>query len=198
MSHKPGNPPDVQVEVPDYGPPRPAEMRDVGYGGFGTKRYLEGYAAKILGDLTLMAELYNGHKIRIFIVDMSGRCENCTNLATGEKLISNCPVCHGTGYKNSWKSIGDFWCLVDFGATFDIATPYGNTENPNGNKETAIVLGAPLLPDQSLIIFMENKEVYKIYDVKPHIVAMRGDVIAQMARCSRITPGSPEYKLIDW
>lgn len=200
LAYKPGDtrPPEFDVRVPDYGPSRPAEMANIGYAGFGNKRYLEGYAAKILGDLTLVAELYNGHKIAIFMVDTTTRCPKCTNLATGEKLVSNCPVCQGTGYASKWKNIGDYWCLVDFGPTFDMATPYGNTENPNGNKESVIVLGAPLLLDQSLIIFRENREIYKIYDVKPHIIAMRGDVIAQIARCSRLTPGLPEYKLIDW
>ncbi len=187
-----------QSNIPDYGPSRPAEMGKVGYQGFTNKNYLKGHANKILRDLCLVARLYNGHESVIFIVDTSERCPKCTNLATGEKLVSSCPLCGGTGYSNKWKKLGSFWTLVDFGPTFDMATPYGNTENPNGNKDSIIVLGAPILPDQTLIIFKENREVYKVYDVKPHIVALRGDVIAQIARASRLSPGNPEYKLIDW
>ena len=186
------------LQIPAYGPSRPAEMGNVGYQGFSNKNYLKGYAGKILKDMTLVARMYNGHEVMVFTVDRTERCPKCVNLATGEKLSSNCPVCKGTGFANRWSKLGSFWALVDFGPAFDMATPYGNTENPNGNKESVIVLGAPLLPDQSLIIFRENKEIYKIYDVKPHIVAMRGDVIAQIARASRLTPGSQEYGLIDW
>ena len=72
------------------------------------------------------------------------------------------------------------------------------TENPNGTKESVIILGAPLLFDGTVFFYDETKECAKIYNVEPHIVAMRGSVIAQIAQVSRITPGSEEYKLIDW
>ena len=182
----------------DYGPTRPPELSEVGYGSFKNKAYLKKYAHKILRDLIRMARMYNGHEVRIFDVDKHERCPKCTNTATGERLITNCPVCHGTGYKDSWKCLGDFWTYMDFGPQYVMATPYGNTENPNGNKTGIIILGAPLLKDQTVIIFKENKEAYKIYDVMPHIVAMRGDVIAQIAQSTRLTPGSEEYKLVDW
>lgn len=185
-------------KIVPFGPSRPEEISAVGYNLFTNKKYLEGYSGKILGDLCLVASLYNGHMATLFSVDKSERCSKCTNLATGEKLLSQCPVCHGTGYVNNWKSIGNFWVLVDFGPMYHMDTPNGNTENPGGNKESIIVLGAPLLGDQDLIAFRESKEIYKIYDVEPHIVAMRGDVIAQIARASRLTPGVEEYKLITW
>ena len=181
-----------------YGPERPADISHVGYELFENKNYLKGYSRKILSDLILMAKLYNGHEVRVFVVDKNDRCPKCTNRLTGEKLLSNCPVCHGTGYRNSWKSIGDYWCYMDFGPDYNMATQYGNTESPNGTKESLILLGAPVLTDQAIIIFKESREVYKIYDVEPHIVAMRGDVIAQIAQGTRLTPGSEEYKLITW
>jgi hypothetical protein len=181
-----------------YGPVRPEEEAAVGYGLFSNKKYLSGHAGKILKDLILMARLYNGHEVRIFGVATAERCPKCTNIATGERLVTNCPVCHGTGYKDSWTCIGDFWTYMDFGPTYRMATPYGNTENPNGTKTGIVILGAPLLKDQTVVIFKESREVYKIYDVEPHIVAMRGDVIAQVANATRVTPGSEEYGLITW
>lgn len=180
------------------GPARPPEVSGVGYNLFTNKKYLEGYSQKILGDLCLVTSLYNGHLVTIFKVDKQTRCPRCTNLATGEKLLSQCPDCHGTGYANSWVSPGDFWAQVDFGPMYHMDTPNGNTENPGGNKQAIIVFGAPLLNDQDLIAFRESREIYKIYDVEPHIVAMRGDVIAQIAQATRLTPGLPEYKLITW
>ncbi len=191
------NPEHFENGVP-YGPVRPEELGNRGYQGFTNKRYLEGYSRKILHDFVLVAKLYNGREVRLFAVDKSRRCSVCTNLATGEKLLSNCPVCHGTGYADSWKSLGDFQAYVDFRPASNIATQYGNTENPNGFKETIVIWGAPLLQDQSLIIFKETREVYKIYDVLPQLIAVRGDVIAQVTQASRLSPGGPEYKLIDW
>ena len=194
LSYDPQSP----AEPLSYGPQRPAELGNVGYKHFTNKKYLKGYAHKILVDLTKVARMYNGHEARIFGVAKKTRCPTCTNMATGERLMTNCPTCHGTGYQDSWDLIGDFWTYVDFGPNYKMATPYGNTENPNGVKTGIIILGAPLLKDQSLLIFKESKEIFKIYDVEPHIVAMRGDVISQVAQSTRLTPGSIEYKLIDW
>lgn len=136
--------------------------------------------------------------MRVFEPSDGGRCPTCTNAVTGERLITDCPDCRGSGRRHSWKRVGDFWTYVDFSPTYRMATPNGNVENPGGAKDTIIVLGAPLLRDQTLLIFIESREVYKIYDVEPHIVAMRGEVIAQAAEASRLTPGGPEYALIDW
>jgi len=179
-----------------YGPERP--HYDCGYHLFSTPRSLTGYAGKILRDLIKVARLYNGREARIFLLEKGERCTRCTNLATGERLMTNCPVCRGTGHVQAWKYINKFWTLIDFGPGYDIATRGGNTENPNGIKEQIIIFGAPTIEDQSLIIFEESRTVYKVYDVMPHIVAMRGSVIAQMASCSRLTPGREEYKLITW
>lgn len=180
----------------EYGPSRPAP--DSGYHLFSTPKALTGYSGKILADLVKIARLYNGREARLFRVVKGHRCGVCTNLATGERLLTNCTVCRGTGYVEAWEYVGNFWTLIDFGPRYEMAARGGNTENPNGVKEQIIILGAPLMKDQALVIFEESREVYKLYDVEPHIVAMRGDVIAQIAGCSRLTPGCEEYKLITW
>lgn len=181
---------------PQYGPSR--DDPTCGYSLFSTPKALTGYSGKILKDLTKWARLYSGREVRIFAVTQGERCPRCTNTITGERLLSNCPQCNGTGYVDKWERIGDFWTFIDFGPRYQMATQFGNTENPNGVKEQIIILGAPLLKDQSIVIFKESREVYKIYDILPHIVAMRGDVVAQIASTTRLTPGVPEYGLIDW
>lgn len=179
-----------------FGPER--EAVPFNYGHHTNYNYLKGYSKKILKDLIKTARMYNGQHASIYKVAGGERCTKCTNLVTGERLLTNCPVCHGTGFLKNWEYLGDFWTLVDFGPGYRIATPLGNTENPNGTKEQIIILGAPILEDQALIIFEETQEVFKIYDVEPHIVAMRGDVIAQIASAAAVTYGSEEYKLTKW
>lgn len=194
----PEEPSAAQNHAVPFGPERPAELGNVGYQGFSQKRYLEGHAHKILYDLTRTARLYNGHHTRFFVVDNRERCPKCTNQATGERLLTKCSLCHGTGYVKNWKKIGDFWVLMDFGPAYQIATPYGNTENPSGTKTQMMVLGAPILPDQTIAVFKETKEAWKLYDTLPHLIAMRGEVLIQIAQVTRLTPGSEEYKVIDW
>ena len=179
-----------------FGPER--EQVPFNYSHHTNYKYLTGYSNKILKDLIKIARMYNGQLAEIYKVSSGERCPACTNSVTGERLVTNCKVCHGTGYLKSWTYLGDFWTLVDFGPGYRIATPAGNTENPNGTKEQITILGAPILEDQALIIFKETQEVYKIYDVEPHVVAMRGDVIAQIATAAAVTYGSEEYKLTKW
>ena len=179
-----------------FGPER--EQVPFNYSHHTNYKYLTGYSNKILKDLIKLARMYNGQLAEIYKVSGGERCPACTNSVTGERLVTNCKVCHGTGYLKNWTYLGDFWTLVDFGPGYRIASPVGNTENPNGTKEQITILGAPILEDQALIIFKETQEVYKIYDVEPHIVAMRGDVIAQIATAAAVTYGSEEYKLTKW
>lgn len=180
-----------------YGPERPFEDHD--YANFRKPQYLRGFSKKIKHDLTRVARLYNGHRVRIFSPHKQGeRCPECTNLITGERLVSNCPVCQGTGFKNGWLPLGRFWCFVDFGPRYDMATEYGNMDTQPGGKDAITVVGAPELHDQDLIIFEETRDVYKIYNVEPHIVAMLGDIVTQICQASPISYGQAEYKLIDW
>lgn len=168
------------------------------YNKFSTKKYLTGHASKILRDLTKAARMYNGRLVHIFKPGEGGRCTNCTNAITGEIVMTNCPVCFGTGKAGSWINVGEFWSYVDFGPTYNVTSELGNAENPSGIKDQFIILGAPILQDQYLVITHETRKVYKIYDVEPHIVAMQGTVIAQMAQCSPLAAGSQEYRLITW
>ena len=179
-----------------YGPSRPEP--DVGYKKFTNYKYLHGYSQKIIRDLAKVARMYNGREIKLYKEAGGDRCPVCTNLATGERILSNCKVCGGTGYTNKWAYVGNFYAYVDFGPVYAVGTPMGNTENPNGTRENIVIVGAPLVKDQGLVIFVESKEVYKVYDAEPHLVAMRGDVVTQIAGSTRLTPGAPEYKLIDW
>lgn len=179
-----------------YGPERPRENYD--YDRFSTPEYLTGHARKILMDLVRVARMYNGRLIRIYVPDPSERCPECTNLITGERLLTICPRCQGTGFVRGYRKVGEFWSYVDFGPGYRVGTDFGNSENPNGTKESVIILGAPMLYDGTVFFYDESKEGAKIYNIEPHVIAMRGAVIAQIAQVSRITPGSEEYKLIDW
>ena len=178
-----------------FGPPRPKVTTD--YTSFSTPDYLTGYARKILRDLVKVARMYNGRLLKLYRPAGEKRCPNCTDSITGEILLGNCRICRGTGKALAWEPAGDFWSLVDFGQKFRMASDNGAMENP-GVREQVTILGAPLMKDQHLVIFVETKEVYKIYDSEPHIVAMRGEVISQIASVSRISPGFPEHGLIDW
>lgn len=179
-----------------YGPERPNP--GPGYAAFHTPVYVRGYSRKILHDLTKVARLYAGREIRLFRPGGGERCARCTNAITGEVLDSRCPECNGTGRVASWARLGDFWSLVDFGPTFRLAADSGNASNPGGVKDQFVVLGAPLLRDQDLLAVLQTREIFKIWDAEPHIVALAGDVISQIAACSRLDAGSAEYRLADW
>lgn len=168
------------------------------YALFSTPEYLTGYSRKILLDLTKAARMYNGRLLHVFRPGEEERCSACTNAVTGEVLSSSCPVCRGTGVRAGWTSVGRFWSYVDFGPTYSLATENGNSENPGGVKEQFIVLGAPLLRDQDLLVPVELRRVFKIYDVEPHIIALRGEVLAQMAQASPLSSGCQEYSVITW
>ncbi len=186
----------AEQKAPVYGPSRPEP--DVGYQKFKNYKYLHGYSQKITRDLAKVARMYSGREVKLYKEAGGERCHVCTNLATGERILSNCKYCGGTGYKNKWEYVGRYYTYTDFDPVYKVATPAGNTENPNGTRENIIIVGAPIIHDQGLIIFVESKEIYKVYDAEPHIVALRGDVVTQIASTTRITPGAPEYKLIDW
>ena len=180
-----------------YGPVRPYEDHD--YSNFRTPLYLKGYAKKITLDLMRTAKMYNGRRVRIYSPNKQGeRCPICTNLITGERMLSNCKVCRGTGYKDAWSYVGRFWSLVDFGPRYDMSSEYGNVENMQGDKDAITVIGAPELHDQDLIIIEETKDIFKIYNVEPHIVAMQGTIITQICQAAPLAYGQPEYDLITW
>lgn len=187
----------IAQETKEYGPKIPAFNNDVNQ--FGTFDYLKGYANKIQLDLIRVAKCYNGREVRIFTPKNTERCPHCTNLITGARILSDCPVCKGTGRVGGWDVVGDFYCYGDIGSKYNVATPNGNSTSEGAGRDQLILVGCPkLLKDQDLIIFKGNKDVYKIYDVEPFMVAMQGEIIAQICSAANLTPGSDECKLADW
>ncbi len=180
----------------NYGPKRTGDVT-LPYTSFPTKPYVLGHANKIAHDLEKIARLYSGHKIRIFDAGSGERCQKCTDDITGEIVIANCPVCKGTGVSPR-RYVGSYWSFIDFNPEYKIATEFGNTENPGSNRETFVVINAPLLHDQWLIVTDATKKVHKIIDVMPQIVALQGRVITQIAVCSKISFGEPEYSVVNW
>lgn len=185
------------VQDNQWGPERPLYNNDVDQ--FDTAKYLTGYANKISHDLVKVARLYNGRLARFYAPCSKTRCSYCTNKITGEKLLSDCPECGGTGWTGGWDVVGEYWVYGDIGAKYHIATVNGNSEAEGSNRDRYILVGCPtLIIDNYLMIFKGNKDVYKIYDVEPFIVAMHGTVVAQVLSAAGITPGSTEFNLPDW
>ena len=178
-----------------YGPERPFEAHD--YEMFHTPQFLSRYSKKILMDMVRVAKGYTGRKVHLFFQDKGSRCPQCINEITGEKMLSDCPMCHGTGRVHGWEYQGYYYTQVDFQPRQVIATENGTVNNQGGNRDSIYVLGAPLIHDQDLILFEETKELYKVYDVEPQLVALRGDVIIQIAQGSLVEYGSPEYKCLE-
>lgn len=179
-----------------YGPPR-SEPTEQDYTNFRTPKYLKGHAHKIIHDLKRVARLYNGRLVRIFDNGGTSKCTTCTDTITGNIVLKNCPTCGGTG-RGKRTLVGEYWVLFDVGPKYKIPTEFGNSENPGGVKETFTVVDAPLLRDEWLIVTVDTREVYKIFDVTPHIVAMQGVVVTQLAACARIPKGSAEHGVITW
>lgn len=179
-----------------YGPSRPDHP--YGHQDFTTPSYLSGYANKIIYDLEKKVRMYDGHLAKIFRPSQSDRCPTCTDTITGAIVLSSCPTCDGSGTVNGFEEIAEQWVLINFGPKKDLETEFGNTENMNAGTDQFIIVGATMLKDQDLLITVDVKEVYKINQVEPQLVAMKGIIITQVAGCTYLTPGSLEYNLIDW
>ena len=184
------------TSVLTYGPKGPEDTHQ--FTRFPTHPHIVGYAEKIKKDLIRSAALYNGKQIVLYQVTGTERCPKCTNTVTGEVLVSNCKECHGTGKVDAWSKTGEFWAYVDFDPDQNVTSEIGNTVNPGTDRETFIIIGAPLIHDQDFLVVKEKREVHKIYNVEPSIIAMGGIVVAQAATTSLIEDGSPEYSVIDW
>lgn len=181
---------------PQYGPQRPGPLPEHTDHRIVLKPGR--HARKIRADLEKTARLYDGVQMRLFSVHgRKERCPDCTNMLTGAVMSSTCESCGGTGYTLGFEYIGDFWTKSYFNSRVVTATENGNTDNP-GIRDQIVVIGAPLIKDQDLLITIQTKEVFKVVDQEPQIVAAGGEIITQVASCSRLTPGSREYKLINW
>ena len=176
-----------------YGPSRPKTPTT--YEGYSTSQYLEGHGAKILYDLQKVARLYNGKEVNIYTLDRTERCPTCINAMTGQQIITGCKDCLGTGYTNGFTFIDSFWVQVNITPKEVTTSTFGNAEN-RGGRDQFIIIGAPLLEDQSLLIMKDTAVAYKIIDSEPQVTAMQGLVITQMAQCSRLSEGAPEYTLV--
>ena len=183
----------------DYGPSRPTSAEDKPFSEFRTPAHLTKYAKKIRSDLERIFRLYSGKEVRLFQLDTeSARCSECTDSFTGAVLNNNCPICNGTGHTAQHIPVGDFWALAEIGPGVHLSSAMGNSENTRTGTDRLILVGAPLLTDRDLIAFIDTKSVYKVVDSDPAVVALNGDVVTQVCDVSYLTPGSNEYKVIDW
>ena len=187
----------MAADVLKYGPQGPDDEHH-DYIHFPTHPHLIGYAEKIKADLINLASLYNGKEVVLYKLTGTERCPKCTNSITGEILVSNCQECHGTGKVDAWTRVGEFWAYIDFGPEYSMPQLLGNTKNPGADRETFVIIGAPMIKDQDFIVVKETREVHKIYNVEPALIAMGGTLVAQAATTSKIEDGSPEYRVIDW
>lgn len=179
-----------------YGPHRPAKAED--YGDYRTEDYVLGYALKIIHDMEKMARLYNGRLVRIFRKSGGTRCPTCTDTITGAVVLTNCPDCGGSGMLDGYSQLLETWAHIDVARKHNLTSQLGNSDSPGGADTPFVVINAPLLKDQDLLITVNTKDVHKIVNAEPQLVAMQGLVITQLTQCFRVSPGSPEYALADW
>jgi hypothetical protein len=150
-------------------------------------------------DLLRRLKHYDGRPIRLYRVDLTGgRCTTCTDSFTGQILLTNCPECRGTGQALGHKSLGDYWIWTDIDSRMKETGEMGNFESPRSGTDIFVVVGAPLIKDDDLLILKDTKEVYKVDDVEPKVSAVGGEIVLQMTPVFFVNPGSIEYGLIDW
>lgn len=164
-----------------------------------THSYLTGHANKIASDLEKMFRLYTGTYVRLYNLDRSGeRCPDCTDEFTSTVLDTNCPTCRGTGFSLNYSSLGDFWAWVTLPPYLNTTDELGNTDNQGAKKTAFVLVKAPLLKDDAIIITIDTKDVYRIVDDQVEITAVNGIVIMQTVPASKVTPGDRLYELINW
>lgn len=179
-----------------YGPHRPPKDED--YSDYRAEHYIQGPALKIIHDMEKMARMYNGRWVRIFRKAQSERCPACTDMITGAIAVVNCNACGGSGKKEGFAHLIDAWIHIDVARKHNVTSQFGNSDSPGGADTPVVIINAPLLKDQDLIVTLNTKDVYKIVNVEPQIVAMQGIVVTQLAQCFRISHGSIEYRLTEW
>ena len=180
----------------EYGPITP-QVPHQEYSNFSTKEYLTGHAGKITHDLNKIARLYNGRRLRVYTHGNDEKCTYCVDNITGSIVLSNCPICKGTG-SVSRELLGEYWGFVDFGPWVKAPTEFGNTINQGGQRDTFTLICQTRLQDQYLIVPVETKEVFKVINTEPLLVAMQGTIVTQVVHCSKMAYGSPEYSVVDW
>ena len=182
------------MAIENYGPSRPKVLET--YENFPTATYIQGVADKIAHDIELVAELYNGKQFVLFRASESDRCTICTDAITGAVLLSNCPVCMGTGKVDGYTKIGSYWALCEFGAELSTISEFGNLE-VRMEPDTMIAIKAPMVFESDIVVFPYYKKVFKIVDHEGQLAAVQGTVLLQQLNIIKITEGSIEYSLLD-
>lgn len=179
-----------------YGPVNPPDRQN--YEDNRKRTYLEGYANKIKYDLGRLLGIYSGQRAVIFKLEPGDRCTNCTDEFTGEVLLSNCPVCLGTGFVTTYTPLGETWIGINIGPAQNVALETGATQNPGTKRDIISIVGMPQLHDRDIVILKDMKLVYKIEDTEPDIVGLAGHVIIQNVSATMLEPGNITYSLITW
>lgn len=179
-----------------YGPSNPAVQQN--YDNFRKRDYLNGYAAKIRYDLGRLLGIYSGIRALVFKIEIGDRCPTCTDLLTGERFLTSCPDCLGTGYMNKYTSLGETWIGINIGPAQNIATDTGVTQNAGTKRDVISIVGLQQLHDRDLVILKDARLVYKIEDIEPEIVGLGGNILIQNVQATLLEPGHVSYKLISW
>ena len=181
----------------DYGPPRPDPQ--ISFHQHRTQPYLLGRAHKIRLDLEKWFRMYQGKPVKIYRKDKAaGRCTTCTDAITGMRLLADCPECHGTGYTSGYVLAEECWAMAEVEARLAQTSELGNTETTSAGKDTFLFTSERELEDTDLVIFVDTREIYKVVDREPKMVAMGGTVVMQAAALNYLAPGSLEYNVVDW
>lgn len=187
----------ILIKEPAWGPAHPGFNNNLDR--FGTQDYLRGYATKIKMDLLRVARGYNARRIRVYRPKATERCPYCTNMITGEKMLTGCPYCKGTGHVGGWDRLCECYAYGDINEKYHAATAEGVSEAQGNNRDTFVIVGTDILfDDNDFFIFKGNKDSYKIYDVEPFMVTMRGTLIAQRVVAAGLTPIAQEFYEADW
>lgn len=179
-----------------YGPARVPKPED--YTDHRAETYITGYATKIREDLERVFELYSGKLAWIYKPANSGPCTTCVDTLTGNIMLNKCPVCGGSRKASGYTKIAEKWALVEITPEYQLSNEMGNSDSPGGPSTPITVVGMPLLKEGYLIVTYNSKDVYKIVDKEPQIVALQGEVISQVFQTYRLSSESPEYSLITW
>lgn len=179
-----------------YGPSNPAKEQN--YEELRKRDYLAGYAAKIKYDLARLLSIYSGVRANIYIIEKGDRCPVCIDLLTGEKILSNCTTCMGTGYMNTYTKLGETWIGINIGPAQNVALETGATQNSGTKRDIISIVGMQQLHDRDIVIIKDTRLVYKIEDVEPDIVGLAGIILLQNVQATFLEPGHMAYNLIDW
>lgn len=177
-----------------YKPTRPISPLD--YTDLNTPSYLQKYASKIRYDLEKYQRLYTGKKGVLYTKDRTKqRCTECTDLITGASVLSDCPVCAGTGYIDAFVSQGDVYARIDY-------APHSYIMNETGNAEvceSTIYLSTNIIIDErDLLAVYGTMDIFQLIGQSTQVAALKGSPVMQVWSGSLITKDSSLYDLLNW